>query len=144
MFFHLPPPTILIVDDHAVFLDHVASRLMRRGFAVTTADSVVSATNALERFLPDLLLLDDHLGNGTARDVLQSAAMLAHHAADNFRPIVVWSSEVESESIQSLDRDGLVSEILNKSIDERALLSTLARHVVAPEALILNENQAPF
>ncbi|MFN7220571.1 MAG: response regulator [Burkholderiales bacterium] len=135
------PPSLLMVDDNAALLDQFALRLMRCGFAVTAADSVASATNALERFVPDVLLLDFFLGDGTARDILQSSAMRAHHAVGAFQPVVVWSSESDAEEVQSLKREGLVNEILDKSTDTQELFLTLARYVAAAEALNLTYSE---
>ncbi len=50
--------TIIIVDDDHIFLQVLARSMRRRGYEAITADSVARARLLLERYTPDLAVID--------------------------------------------------------------------------------------
>ncbi|MHB8139840.1 MAG: response regulator [Vulcanimicrobiaceae bacterium] len=63
---------ILIVDDEPQIGDALQAYLEREGFATVVCGSVAAATAEIERMLPDLLLLDLTLPDGSGFDILRA------------------------------------------------------------------------
>lgn len=70
--------TLLLVDDDPPFLNRLARALERRGFAVTTAESV-AAGKAAAREKPTYAVVDLRLGDGSGLDVVET---LRQHRPD--------------------------------------------------------------
>ena len=61
---------MLVVDDQPVFRDAARQLLERRGYTVVAeAGCAASALDAVERFTPETVLLDIHLGDDDGFDV---------------------------------------------------------------------------
>jgi two-component system response regulator RegA len=67
-------PTILVVDDDEIFCGVLARSLERRGFAVTTAQSIAEAQQAVARKAPDSAVVDLRIGQDSG---LQLVRLLA-------------------------------------------------------------------
>ncbi len=71
----IPPTSVLVVDDHRMIADSLRLRLLAarsryRAFApVATAYTLDQARASLERTVPDLVLLDYHLGQQCGLDL---------------------------------------------------------------------------
>ncbi|HVN68262.1 MAG TPA: response regulator transcription factor [Candidatus Binatia bacterium] len=78
---------VLIVEDEAQIVEVVRAYLEREGFIVESCASVAAALAALERFAPDVLVLDITLPDGSGLDVLRSAG-----AADARVPTIVLTA----------------------------------------------------
>jgi len=65
---------VLLVDDEPEITRVVKVYLEREGLAVASCASVAEALAALERFHPDLLVLDVTLPDGSGLDVLRAAS----------------------------------------------------------------------
>ncbi|HEY1866785.1 MAG TPA: response regulator transcription factor, partial [Candidatus Cybelea sp.] len=65
---------VLIVDDEPEITALVKAYLEREGLVVETCGSVADAGAALERFAPDLLVLDVTLPDGSGLDLLRAAS----------------------------------------------------------------------
>jgi two-component system, response regulator RegA len=63
--------TLLIVDDDAPLCQRLARAMERRGFVVSTADSVASGTTATTT-LPAYAVVDLRLGDGSGLDVVSA------------------------------------------------------------------------
>jgi|SRR5215211_6918152 len=58
------PARVVIVDDHSSFRDAARHCLTARGYdVVAEASCAATAMRALERYYPDVMLLDLHLGD---------------------------------------------------------------------------------
>jgi CheY-like chemotaxis protein len=69
----MPSTRVLIVDDHPVFRGVARDLLEARGFVVAAeADGLVTALEALERCVPDAVLLDVCLGQESGYDVARA------------------------------------------------------------------------
>ena len=62
--------TLLIVDDDAPLCQRLARAMERRGFIVTTADSVAGGLAVLNHLLPAFAVVDLRLGDGSGLDVV--------------------------------------------------------------------------
>jgi DNA-binding response OmpR family regulator len=65
---------VLVVDDEPQITDVLKTYLEREGMVVEVCASVGDALPALERFAPDLLVLDITLPDGSGLDVLRAAS----------------------------------------------------------------------
>ena len=68
------PPRVVIVDDHRLFRSGVRAEIGDQVTVVAEADDVGSAVEAIERWSPDVVLLDVHLPSGSGREVIESVA----------------------------------------------------------------------
>src|SRR5438552_6700198 len=64
--------TLLIVDDDAPLCQRLARAMERRGFIVTTADSVAGGIAAATDQLPAFAVVDMRLGDGRGFDVVSA------------------------------------------------------------------------
>src|SRR6185437_3115143 len=64
--------TLLIVDDDAPLCQRLARAMERRGFVVSTADSVASGTTAATATPPAFAVVDLRLGDGSGLDVVSA------------------------------------------------------------------------
>ena len=72
--------TLLVVDDDAPLCQRLARAMERRGFVVSTADSVATGTAAATAHPPAFAVVDLRLGDGSGLDVV-SALRAARPAA---------------------------------------------------------------
>ena len=66
------PPRVVIVDDHRLFRSGVRAEIGDRVAVVAEAGDVGSAVETIERWSPDVVLLDVHLPSGSGREVIES------------------------------------------------------------------------
>src|SRR5690348_863328 len=64
--------TLLIVDDDAPLCQRLARAMERRGFVVSTADSVASGMTQATTALPAFAVVDLRLGDGSGLDVVSA------------------------------------------------------------------------
>ncbi len=62
-------PRILVVEDEEAISEPLAEHLEREGFQVEVAATLAAARSAVEREMPDLILLDLMLPDGDGRDL---------------------------------------------------------------------------
>ena len=95
------PPTVLIVDDHAGFRRAARAVLEAEGFDVIAESSTgTEAIEAVERFRPDLVLLDIGLPD---LDGIEVAGRLT--TADRSLAVVLTSSR-DASDYRHLERSG--------------------------------------
>lgn len=70
----LPPPRVVIVDDHDLFRRGVRAEIEDRVRVVGEADDVGPAVEVVEQWRPDVVLLDVHLPSGSGREVIEAVA----------------------------------------------------------------------
>ncbi len=87
--------TILAVDDLPSNLNFVTNLLRPFGYRVLTADSVASALATLRGVVPDLVLSDVQLPDGTGYEVMQAMSQDQRHCAV---PVVFLSSTFVGEA----------------------------------------------
>jgi DNA-binding response OmpR family regulator len=108
-------PTALVVDDDRALRLLCRVNLELEGFGVREAATVAEATAAIEDELPDVVLLDVHLG-GEAADLL-----LERLRAYDVRVLLVTGS-VELE-----DYRGRADELLGKPFSPQTLVTAARR-----------------
>jgi CheY-like chemotaxis protein len=64
--------SLLIVDDDKSFLQRLARAMEIRGFAVSTAESVVAGLLLVEKAVPAFAVVDMRLGDGNGLDVISA------------------------------------------------------------------------
>ncbi len=120
---HQDPINLLIVDDHGIIrrgLREVVKQYWRVG-VIEEATSCAEIIPALERSRTDLLLLDLHLGDGNAIDLLDSLH-------DRFPQVNVLVYSMSAERVfaqQALARGA--RGFLSKTTDERELVCAIDR-----------------
>ena len=113
-------PTILIVEDEPEVLNINARMLKRHGYRVLTADSVQESNARLKEAVPDLLILDIMLPDGSGYDVCEEFRRIS----DN--PVVFLTGKNEIfDKVEGLARGGDYYLTKPYSFDE--LLAVIGR-----------------
>jgi DNA-binding response OmpR family regulator len=90
---------VLVVDDEPDIREVLAAYLEREGMTVEVCEGVGDALVALERFAPDVLVLDITLPDGSGLDVLRAAC-----AADRRTPTIMLTARAdEADRIVGLE-----------------------------------------
>ncbi len=112
---------ILIVDDDADFTEGLDLLLTAEGYAVQSARDIADATDALERFDADLILVDLHLGKESGVDLIDRLKVRRSSIG-----CVLMTAYVEVEAVVSALRHG-AQDFLTKPIHKDLLLTVLDR-----------------
>ena len=115
-------PHALIVEDDPNSLSGLSAIVAADGFSVDTAISLAQARAALSRFIPDVVLIDLHLPDGSGLD------LLSHLPAqpDGVLPVIVMTGNATVESAIEGLRHGIWDYLL-KPVNIPRLRSLLAR-----------------
>ncbi|MGD9601474.1 MAG: sigma-54-dependent transcriptional regulator [Gammaproteobacteria bacterium] len=108
---------VLLVEDEALFARAVARHLAKAGFEAVTAPTLAEAVASIQTRVPDLLLLDMRLPDGSGLDFLQR---LREDLAPQV-PVVAMSAYGEIEDAVTAMKLG-ASDYLKKPIDLEELL----------------------
>jgi two-component system response regulator RegA len=123
--------TLLVVDDDAPLCQRLARAMERRGFVVSTADSVATGTAAATAQPPAFAVVDLRLGDGSGLDVV-SALRTARPAA---RIVVLTGYGNIATAVAAVKAGAL--DYLPKPADadavERALLAQEGETPAPPE-----------
>ncbi len=133
--------SVLVVDDERVFRVMAEEALLREGFEVKTAATLARARSALERFTPDVIVLDRRLPDGDGLDLIEAAR---EHGASAPLVIVVTAYGDVENAVQAL-RAG-ATDYLTKPIQLPDLLFKLNKALEARglrDQLALAKNNAP-
>ncbi len=124
---------VLVVEDESAIAELIAINLRHAGFEVTVVADADSAQAAVDRVLPELVLLDWMLPGGTG---LQLARRWRSDARTRELPIIMLTARAEeSDKIAGLDAGA--DDYLTKPFSTKELLARI-RAVLrrkAPEAL---------
>jgi len=118
---------LLVVDDEPHIGLLLRPRLEAVGFDVTLARTLADARAALAAALPDALLLDLHLPDGSGVDLLRDLRRQAGGAA---LPVVVLTAEGEDRVLAELGRLG--AAVLSKPFSPSKLTAQLAEMLGDP------------
>jgi DNA-binding NtrC family response regulator len=128
-----------VVDDDRLLRTIITERLERSGYDVTATGSLGEARAALDRFTPDVALLDVKLPDG------EGPELLAELAADGETACIMMTAHATVESAVAAVRQG-AWDYLEKpfSLDklEATLVSTLGRTVLQRELRALREKES--
>lgn len=123
-------PRALIVEDDPDNLSALSALLSGDGFLVDTAGSLAAARMHLLRALPDVILVDLHLPDGSGLDLLQTLPPLPQGTP----PMIVLTGHATVESAIEGLRHG-VWDYLIKPVNVPRLRALLAR-IPRTEALV--------
>ena len=112
-----PRARILVVEDETLFARAVGRRLEKAGFAVTLAGTLREAAQHCQTQVPDLLLLDMRLPDGSGLDFLQRLRTGPGGAA----AVIAMSAYGEIEDAVSAMKLG-AADYLRKPVDLEELL----------------------
>jgi two-component system response regulator HydG len=115
-------PHALIVEDDPNSLSGLSAILSADGFSVDTAATLGEARAALQRFIPDVVLVDLNLPDGSGLDVLHSLPS----QPDGATPVIVMTGNATVESAIEGLRHGIWDYLL-KPVNIPRLRSLLAR-----------------
>jgi two-component system, NarL family, nitrate/nitrite response regulator NarL len=113
--------SLVVGDDHAVFLDALSSVLAQRGFDLTITRSLAETVEMVGRKQPDLCLIDRHFAADDS--VTAIAAMLA--ASPNTK-VLVLSADPQTEGILAALQAGAAG-YLHKTRGITALMAAINR-----------------
>ena len=128
----LPAPiTVVIVDDHVMVADSLAAIVgaVEDMAVLATASSCASGVAAVERYRPDVLLLDQRLPDGLGTDSVE--AMLA--ACPSMKVLLVTAGDTDDVLTSAIIAGSAVVIPMGKSI---ATLVKSIRAVAHNEAVI--------
>ena len=125
-----PPPRILVVEDNEDNRDIIVRRLVRRGFAVTTAPNGFEGLRRAVQELPDLILLDLEMPAMDGYEVLRQ--LRAHRPTEKI-PVIVLTAHVLEDHAAAAYQAG-ADNFESKPIDFPRLIGKmlLYLHGVAP------------
>ncbi|NKE43446.1 sigma-54-dependent Fis family transcriptional regulator [Roseomonas frigidaquae] len=126
---------ILLVEDDPVMGGSLAQRLRLKGYGVDWAHGAAEAAAALARRLPDLLLSDLRLPDGSGEELF-----LAHRERLAGTPVLMMTAYAGIDQAIRLLKAG-ADDFLVKPLETADLLgrveALLARRLVAPEDAVL-------
>ena len=117
----MPSKSILLVDDSVHNLKLTRFLLGQDGFEVATAENAEQALRALEKHIPDLILMDIQL---PGMDGLQLTRHLRRDASLNGVPIVAFTASAikgDEDVARAAGCDGYIT----KPIDTRTFASVV-------------------
>jgi len=87
--------SLVVGDDHSVFLDAMSAVLVQRGYEVTVADSVADTIEAVQRMQPDVCLIDRHFAGDNGIEAI--AQMIA---VSKQTKVLVLSADPDTEGVR--------------------------------------------
>jgi CheY-like chemotaxis protein len=118
---------ILIADDDRVQTHILTARLKERGHKVMVAHDAIQTWVAVNRRMPDALILDIQMPGGTGRAVLMQ---LKSNPKTNQIPVFVLTGSVDPNDREKFIELG-AREFLTKPVDMPTLFASLERLVGA-------------
>ena len=116
------PVRVLLVEDETLFATAVRKRLERAGMRCELAATLAEARTRIAPGLPDLVLLDLHLPDGSGMQLLEHLP----READAAPPIIVLTAYAEVEDAVKAMKQG-AADYLKKPIDLDELLIAIDR-----------------
>lgn len=112
---------VLLIEDEALFAKSVMRRLQREGHHCSIEITLSAARNRIERQLPDVIMLDVRLPDGSGLDLLQE---LQNHPSWQSTPVVMMTAYGELEDAVAAMKLG-ATDYLKKPVDLDELVLTL-------------------
>jgi CheY-like chemotaxis protein len=113
--------TILVVEDDPTTLAQAAEVLQMVGYEVRQAAGLKEAQRSLERAVPDLMVVDLRLGDGSGLDLIAEARSRPSTAT---LPILVLSADTMPDDVRRA-REAGCDDFLPKPIRPRILLDRI-------------------
>lgn len=114
---------VLLIEDETLFAKSVLRRLQREGHKGTISATLAAARSSLQAGLPDIILLDVRLPDGSGLELLREirADQQRHHL-----PVVMMTAYGELEDAVSAMKQG-ATDYLKKPVDLDELVLTLGK-----------------
>ena len=114
---------VFLVEDYLDTVTILTKLLERNGYLVDSAASLEEARQALKRVVPDVIILDINLPDGSGLELLKEL-----RGADQEVPVIMLTAYSELENaIKSLQHG--VEDFITKPYDSRYLLHAVARAI---------------
>jgi adenylate cyclase len=114
---HKPQYRILIVDDHEDNIELLRARLEARGYEVQGANDGQEALDTVDRWCPDLILLDVMMPK---MDGIETVKRLKADASLPFIPVILVTAKADgADVVAGLESGG--DDYLTKPVDHAAL-----------------------
>lgn len=110
---------LLIVEDEALFARAVMRRLQKAGYECEHVESLQDARNIQRQFMPDIVLLDMRLPDGSGLD------LLPEFVAKNAAVIVMTAHGEISDAVNAMKQGAI--DYLKKPIDLEELLLSIQK-----------------
>jgi two-component system, NtrC family, response regulator AtoC len=123
---------VLLVEDETLFAKSVLRRLQREGYEGKVVETVAEARQLLNKNLPDILLLDVRLPDGSGLDLLADLRARDDNEWKKL-PVVVMTAYSELDDAISAMKLG-ATDYLKKPVDLDELVLTLSK-VMATQQL---------
>jgi DNA-binding NarL/FixJ family response regulator len=104
-------PSVVIVDDHALFRAGVRAELGERVTVVGDAGSVAEAVETIKRELPDVVLLDVHMPDGGGVEVIRG--LQAERPAPRFLALSVSDAAEDVIAVIRAGARGYVTKTIS-------------------------------
>lgn len=117
---------ILVLDDDEDILDVISYILMDKGYEVATLSGGEEIFQTIQRFHPDLVLMDVMLGKMDGRVICNQ---LKHHTATNALPVILISAS--HDLAQSLRQEGAPNDFIAKPFDIDYLVKKVQQQLAA-------------
>ena len=116
---------VLLVEDESLFAKSVLRRLQREGYQGNIAETIAEAKQYLDKVLPDILLLDVRLPDGSGLDLLAEIRARDDNGWKKV-PVVVMTAYGELDDAVSAMKLG-ATDYLKKPVDLDDLVLTLSK-----------------
>lgn len=123
---------ILIVEDNTEFACLLAAFLQEAGFETETAASGKEGVKAALNYLPDLILLDYHLGDMTGYDVATAIRYMRNTA--NIPFVLLSSLGADPMLINSFKKIPSCRATLVKTLPQEEILAAIRQLLPAAES----------
>ena len=120
---------VLLIEDETLFAKSVLRRLEREGYQGIITETIADGRQSLDKILPDILLLDVRLSDGSGLDLL---AEIRARDDDSWKtlPIVIMTAYGELDDAVSAMKLG-ATDYLKKPVDLDELVLTLSKVMTA-------------
>jgi len=116
---------IVLVEDEVLFAKSVARRLERDGFEAEIITNLTDARVSISNSLPDIMLLDVRLPDGSGLDLLKEIRT-SEDSSWNSLPVIIMTAYGELDDAISAMKLG-ATDYLKKPVDLDELLLTLSK-----------------
>lgn len=116
---------VLLVEDETLFAKSVFRRLEKEGYKGNVVSTIANAHRSIKRAVPDLLLLDIRLPDGSGLDLLASLRADENENL-NTLPVIVMTAYGELDDAVSAMKLG-AADYLKKPVDLDDLVLTLSK-----------------
>ncbi len=113
--------SLVVGDDHSVFLDAMSTILGQRGYEVTVADSVAETIESVRLLQPDVCLIDRHFAGDNGIEAIAEMIVASKHTK-----VLVLSADPDTEGVRQALNVGAAG-YLHKTRGVAALTGAIER-----------------